>query len=128
VQSLTSAGTIIDDDDTVIFDTIINDQSANIAYNPATGVFTFTAAGTYLVTWWIATDGTEGSPTVTFTVFSGMTAISGSSPLVTGQVQGTALLTVPVAPAAMSLVNTTGSSVALATTPRQADLTIVELA
>jgi hypothetical protein len=121
-----SAGTITDGA-TVIFNNTLNNQSLNIAYNAGTGEFTISAVGNYFVTWWVATDGTSGPTTVSFEVDldgTGVAAISASS---TGQVSGSALITVGVVPGVVQLINVTGGDVTLVTGTPQASIVINEV-
>jgi hypothetical protein len=113
----------------VIFNTVTNDQSLNVNYNPATGEFTITGVGNYFVSWWVAADGAGAAITVSFEVeLNGGAGIIGSSPIVSGQVNGTALVTVGATPAVLTLVNTTGDGVFIAATPVQANIVIIEVA
>ena len=113
----------------VLFNTVLNDQSLNISYNPATGVATIVAEGNYFVTWWVATDGAGPATFVDFTLqINGSGGVSASSPIVTGQLNGSALVTVGAIPATLQLVNTTGQTVFYATTPVVANIVILEVA
>ncbi|MDR1116862.1 MAG: hypothetical protein LBL09_01270 [Oscillospiraceae bacterium] len=86
-------------------------------------------AGNYYVTWWVAVDGTAGSADVSFAVdVDGSPYSTGSMPIVTGQVSGSALVTVGATPATISLINVSGNTIALAGTPVQANIVILETA
>ena len=118
----------VDDGANVIFDTTLNDQSLNISYNSVTGVFTINQVGNYYVTWWVATDGANISTIVTFAIeVDGGAGIPGSSPIVAGQVNGSALVTVGAVPATIELVNITGEPVTYPLTPVQANIVITEV-
>ena len=122
------AGAEVDDGDNVIFDTIINDQTPSITYDGTTGEFTVTASGNYFVTWWVAVDGTEGPANVAFAVeIDGTGPIIGNAPTVTGQINGSAFITVTTVPVVITLVNTTGATVSLASTAVQANMVIMQL-
>jgi hypothetical protein len=122
-------GTTIADGANVLFDTVPNDQSLNINYDAATGVFTITAVGNYLVSWWFAADGAAAATSVSFDLqLNGGTGSIGSSPIVSGVVSGNALITVGAVPATLALVNVTGDTVFVASTLVQASLVITELA
>ena len=113
----------------VLFNVVLNDQSINISYNSATGVFTLNGNGNYYVSWWVATSGAGASSTVSFdAVFNGSSIVRSSSPVVTGQVNGSALITVGAVPATFSLANSTGQTVTYANTPVQANIVILETA
>ncbi|WP_235839193.1 hypothetical protein [Clostridium sp. Marseille-P2415] len=112
----------------VLFNTVLTDQSANISYNTATGIATITAPGVYYVSWWISTDGAGPSTFVEFTAqVNGSGGVSASSPIVTGQLNGIALVTVGAVPATVAIVNTTGQTVFFGSTPVIANMVIVEV-
>ena len=112
----------------MLFDTVVNDQSPNISYNAGTGEFTISAAGNYKISWWVATNGAGAATLVTFgIVLDAGAPVSGTSPLLTGQVIGYALVTVTTTPGVLSLVNETGDVVFFANTPLQADIVIEEV-
>lgn len=125
VQLLGSPGTIIGDGDNIIFDTVINDQSGSISYDPTTGEFTISEACNYYVKWWVTTDGSAGPVNMVFSIFvDGSSFAQGNSPIVTGQVDGDAFVTVSGSPVTVTLVNETGADVLFANIPVQADITI----
>lgn len=128
VQLQGSSGGTIDNAANIVFDTVINDQSATIGYNLATGEFIITEAGNYYLDWWVATDGSAGSVTITFSVMvNGSTVSSGNSPLLTGQITGNALITVDTVPATITLVNETGVTVFLPVIDVQANMTVISV-
>ena len=125
-QLIGSGGDLINDGANVIFDTVINDQSENISYSPADGVFTISANGNYYVDWWVTTDGSGGPVNMVFSLSVNGSSVSlGNSPIVTGQVNGNAFITISDAPATLTLVNQTGAEVVFANIPVQANLTIL---
>jgi hypothetical protein len=127
-QLADSGGALIADSSQIIFDTITNDQANDISYNLATGVFTITAPGNYYVSWWVSVDGSDGPIILTFAVkLNGGGGVLGSAPTITGQINGSALVTVAATPATITLVNVTGAAVVLADTPVQANLVITEV-
>ncbi len=120
-----SPGTLIADSANVIFDTIINGQSESISYMAATGEFTISEAGNYYIKWWVATDGSAGPVNMVFSVVvDGISLSLGNSPIVTGQVDGDAFITVSGSPITVTLANQTGADVVFANIPVQADITI----
>lgn len=120
-----SPSVIIADGANVIFDTIINDQSESISYNPVTGEFTISEAGNYYIQWWVTTDGSGGPVNMIFSVLvDGNEVAQGNSPIVTGQVEGDAFITVSDTPVTVALVNQTGAEVLYANIPVQANITI----
>lgn len=128
VQLQGTPATIIADDATVMFDTVIIDQSPSISYNADTGEFTLSATGNYYISWWVTTDGSAGPVNMVFSVEVGGTPVSaGNSPIVTGQVSGDALITVETAPAVVTLVNSTGADVLYGNIGVQANIMILKL-
>ena len=123
-----SPGVLINDSANVIFDTVINDQSENISYNAATGEFTISAAGNYYINWWVTTDGSAGPVNMVFSVsVDGISVALGNSPIVTGQLNGDAFITVSDTPVTVTLVNQTGAEVVFANIPVQANLSILTI-
>ncbi len=111
----------------VLFNTI-RIQAGSISYAPMLGLFTIGETGYYLVNWWVATDGAGASPTITFVLrLNGSVVSSASTPNVTGQIGGTALILVSTAPATLSLNNNTGEAVFLPSILTQAGITITRV-
>ena len=123
---LTSA--TIPDGGLVIFDTVLNDQSANISYNSATGEFTLSSTGNYLVMWWVNVGAVDGLSTdVGFSLeINGGSDIRGAMPLVSGQVNGSAFITIGSLPAVLTLVNSTGDPILYSTNTVQANIIIID--
>lgn len=121
-----SPAAILADEAKIIFDTVVIDASDQISYDTNTGDFTISAPGNYYVNWWVTTDGSAGPVNVVFGLFVNGSSVSiGNAPVITGQVEGNAFLSVSTAPATVSLVNQTGASILLANTLAQADITII---
>ncbi len=120
-----AGGGIIPDGTNVLFDNVVNDQSGSISYDPATGEFTVTRRGTYYVDWWTAPDGAGPATSVSFAVaVNGVPYSTASSPIVSTQMSASALVTIDVAPATISLVNVTGDDVFIPSIPVQAGIVI----
>lgn len=118
---------ILADQDPVVFNALVNDQSPTIDYNTTTGDFTITKAGTYAISWWVVTDGSSEFTNMNFSIAIGGTPYSmGTSPIVSGQVSGFELITVGSVPATISLVNNSGNDILIANTPVQANIVILE--
>lgn len=127
-QQVGAEGTVLADGGNVIFDSLLNDQSDNISYDTATGVFTITAPGNYYVDWWVGTDGAGPGINVTFAVaVNGVEYSAASSPIVSGQLSGEALVTVTDVPTTITLVNASDNDVFVPTTPIQANIVITEV-
>ena len=121
-----SPATIIADGANVIFDSTITDQSESISYDLATGEFTISEPGNYYISWWVTTDGSAGPVNMVFALLADGTPIAlGNSPIVTGQVDGDAFLTVTDTPVIVTLVNQTGADVLYANIPVQANISII---
>jgi hypothetical protein len=121
-----SPAEIITDGANVIFDTVISDQSGNVSYNAATGEFTLNGAGNYYIDWWVTTDGSAGPVNMIFGILVNGTLVAlGNSPIVTGQVNGNAFITVGDLPVTVTLANQTGADVLYANIPAQANITIL---
>lgn len=120
----------VDSGDPVIFDTIINDLSAFISYDNITGEITITQDGVFYINWWVSTDGIGGGAdtVITFAIItSAGDNIQASTPLLTGQVSGNAIISViasPGLPVTLQLVNVTDGTIGYGPTPIKADLTI----
>ena len=128
IEVLLTTGETVANGSPVIFNTVVNDQSINISYNTVTGVATITATGIYYVSWWISTDGAGPSTYVEFsTQINGSGGIPADSPIVTGQLNGSALVTVGAVPATVQIINTTGQDVFYGTTPVIAHMIILEV-
>jgi C1q domain-containing protein len=128
-QLINSPGAFLDDDATVVFDTVITNQTSGITYNMETGEFTISAAGNYYISWWTTTDGSAGPVNMVFALNAdGSPVAEGNSPIVTGQVNGDALLTVAETPVVITLTNTSGASISYGNINVQANITIFKLA
>ncbi len=131
VEGICLGGSDIDNENNVVFNKILNVQSDNISYDSTTGEFTITKPGNYYVDWWIAvvSNGGTSATSVNFTIkVNGISYSTASSPALTGQLSGEALVTVTNTPAIITLVNTTGSTVSIpATLPVQANMVIAEV-
>lgn len=127
-QLLGFGGQVVSDSSSVVFDTVTNATSPDISYSAVTGAFTITSPGTYYVSWWIATDGVQFGTDVSFAVaVDGLVTAGASSPLVTGQLTGSALVSVFIVPTTLTLQNTTADDVVVASTPVQANIVIMSV-
>ena len=98
-----------------------------MVYNAATGDFTITRTGNYLVSWQVVVDGTDVDPLVIFTLrVNGLDYTSSTLPGATGQLSGSAFVTV-LAAATIDLVNTSGYTVYYADVPIQANIVITDV-
>jgi hypothetical protein len=87
--------------------------------------------GVYYIDWWVSADGIEGGtalvPTFAITTSVGDN-IQASSPLITGQISGNALIAVVAAPVTLQLVNATDSTIGFGLTPIRASLSVINVA
>ena len=111
----------------VIFDSVVY-SSGDISYNPATGVITFNEPGRYVVDWWVATQSSQSTNGMVFALSSSQgDFLVGNSPNKTDEVVGVGIIDVTVAPATLSLVNSSTSTIFLSPpVPIKATLVIVE--
>ncbi len=100
---LQSAGIVMAGDN-VLFDTIVH-PDADISYDSSTGVITFNQAGSYVITWWVATQSSTSPETVFALSPSLGNPLTGNSPLKTGTVSGTGVIEVVAPPLTLSLIN-----------------------
>lgn len=126
-----SGGTIADAANVIFAAPSVNQLPSNISYNSVTGVFTLTASpatnANYYVSWWVATNG-AAAPVLSFSVKANGTVVSsGNTQWGISQVFGNALVTVGATPVTVTLTNTSGGTVNLATAPVQANISILKI-
>jgi hypothetical protein len=123
--------TTIADNAPILFDTVINNTSTALTYDPITGEITITESGVYYVNWWLAIDGSTVSPTISYTIItSAGDSVTASSPILSENMSGNALLSITaslITPVTLQLINTTGNDTFIGSTAVQADLTIIHL-
>ena len=64
-----NATTTVATGENVLFDTIVY-LSGGIAYDPTTGVITFTEAGRFVIDWWLATQSSQSTNGISFALSS----------------------------------------------------------
>jgi hypothetical protein len=112
----------------VIFDQLISRPDSHISYCFDTGEFTVSVNKRYYVSWWIAINGTEQASIVEIAVaVDGNPVLVSSSPQVTCQMAGAALISIETAPQCVSLMNVTGDILRYAPTTVQANVVFMEL-
>lgn len=115
----------------VMFDTIVTDQSPFIDYNALTGEIIITETDVFYINWWVSADGIEGVSPISFSVItSAGDNVPASTPIVTGQLSGNALVPIsasPDSPVILQLVNNTDTTIGFGLTPIKADLTIMNV-
>ena len=91
-------------------------------------MFTITEPGNYYIDWWVAADGSPVAVTIDLSIVtSNGIVIAASSPILSGQLSGNALISVVDAPITFRLVNTTGNEIFIGNTTIKANLTILNL-
>ncbi|MDD4125244.1 MAG: hypothetical protein PHW77_05935 [Eubacteriales bacterium] len=124
-ELIEAGGEVIPDGTNVIFNNVIADLSDDISYDPATGEFTVTSPGVYIVNWWVAPDGAGAAINISFTVaVDGVPYSTASSPIVSVQMGASAIIDITTVPAVITLVNTTGDDVFIPDIPVQAGIVI----
>ncbi|WP_315109816.1 hypothetical protein [Clostridium intestinale] len=111
----------------VVFDNIVY-NSGNIAYDPATGIITFTEAGRYVLNWWVSTQTATSPSFVVFALTSSQgDVLEGNSPVKTGEVVGFGIIDVVSAPVTVTLnYISEGTAVLSSLVPVKASLVIVQ--
>lgn len=118
-----AAQEILEEGGRVLFSELIS--GSGISYDSQSGEFLLPGGGSYLVTWWVAVNGTEAVPAVEFAVaLGGVPVAAACSPLVTCQLSGAALIAADPGPRALTLVNRSGAPIRYAATSLQAGIVI----
>lgn len=124
-----AADMLLEENHNVVFNLVINQASSNIIYNNITGQFTLSANKNYYVSWWVAVNGSDTVSSVEFAAAINNSAFAiASSPLVTCQLSGSALIPVAIEPQILSIMNVSKNPVRYAVTAIQANIVIIELA
>lgn len=107
----------------VPFSGLVGPSNPHITFDA--GQFTINTAGTYMVHWQVATDGSDVDAIIAFAVaVNGAPQSSMSSPIVTGQVAGSAVIVASTGDI-ITLANVSNQNVQLAAVPVMANITIV---
>lgn len=110
----------------VLFDDTIQ-QQGNILYDPGTGVITLLEPGRYDIQWWVSIHSTLSPAGTAFalTTDEGFSVV-GASASKTGEVSGSASITITTQPVELSLVNSVSTAALLSPNPMpKASLTLV---
>lgn len=123
----TASELTLDDNQPVIFNSIISSLNPNISYNQATGEISLSKAGNYFVSWSVQLGGSITAPMMRFGLQINSTQIiEASSDLLALQLSGQALIPVTAVPTTFTLLNISGGSVVYANAPVAADLIVME--
>lgn len=118
----------IADEAPILFDTVTTQIGTTIVYDNTTGVFTISRNGYYLVNWWVALDGSTVTTGANFSLnVNGVSHSTGASPIVTGQLSGSAIIVVNAQPATITLTNESGEALNLEDLYAQANITILAI-
>jgi len=125
INSFTVSSEEIYEGNTVTLEWDVTDA---VSYDSATGLFTITETGNYYIDWWVAVDGSPIAVTIDISLVTsnGIVATS-STPILSDQMSGNALISVTEAPITFRLVNTTGNEIFIGPTTVKANLTIINL-
>lgn len=120
------------DTEPVLFDETLGNTSVNVNYDNATGRFEINKAGTYFASWWVATDGSGQSTSLQFGLVvnygdPSQQVFVACSPVVTGQISGSAMFTITTVPSYITLRNLTGDVVNYANTNYRSMMTVIEV-
>jgi len=126
-----SSGTYLAANKTVMFDRPVTEIGSAIAYDKETGVFTISQSGYYRVDWWVTVDGADETMGVVLALYvNGKVHSRAVAPLVTGQISGSALVTVeatPANPTTLSIVNDSGDGVTYEAISQQGNIVIMSI-
>ncbi|QIB69603.1 hypothetical protein Ami103574_09770 [Aminipila butyrica] len=128
VQLNEAAFVQIADGDPVLFNQTLFNETANITYAPATGIFTISEPGIYYFSWWLAVDGAAAATTIAFELNgSNGTSVYSASAFVTELMAGNALVNVAAAPVTFSLLNRCGDTAFIPDLVAQGAMSIMHL-
>ncbi len=128
--SLTNAsGGTLADGSPVLFNNTVSNNTIGGTYASATGTFTLTEPGTYLINWWVALGTAQATQATAFSLTANgtpaRTAYTGAN---AGEINGTSLITVGDSPVSIRLVNNSGFSIQYAVANVQSGATITQVA
>ncbi|MEG1499697.1 MAG: hypothetical protein RR400_01315 [Clostridia bacterium] len=128
VEMLSHDKTVIANNQVVVFNNVLNGSSANISYSITNGVFSINKAGVYLASWWVNLDQATqvAGQNISFGIKqNGGVPIVATASAPSGQIFGTCLISVDIAPLTLTLNNVSGVSVTLGDASPKAGLSIV---
>lgn len=121
-----AGGILIQNKQNIIFNNILRNLSPDIYYDSSTGYFHLPRDRKYYVNWWVSVDGTETTTQIEFAVAIDDVPVSiSSSPQVTSQITGMALVHTDAAVAKLSLINVSQNIIRFAEASVQAGIAIL---
>ena len=109
----TGAGVVLSPGETIGFDSLIANQNKNIFYDYTTGELVINSTGNFLASWWVGIGSAAGSTPCVSVYQNGGSIATSCLPSSSGQLSGSAVVTVAYAPARIKLVNTSPFNVTL---------------
>lgn len=129
LQILNQPEYAIKSNETVIFDSVISNDSKDIIYNMTTGDFIFISNGKYYLSWWIGIGGSSDIKSIAFSfedIDRSQVFIGASEIIISGQVCGNAYILIDDAPKKFRLLNISDGLVQYSINPPiQGNLTII---
>ena len=116
---------LIDTNDSILFNNVLNQSNPDINYNPLDGSFEFLKNNTYYASWWAIFDGSLDTTEISLSFTNNITSVNSSMPIVTGQISGSALVSISNAPEKWYLKNISTSAIQFSTMADKANLTIL---
>ncbi|MDU4961787.1 MAG: collagen-like protein, partial [Sporomusaceae bacterium] len=128
VQYITGDWQVMANGAALPFNTVATALSPDLSLNTTNGEITVAEPGVYYVSWWVAVDGSTEALTINFSLqMDGSDVSAAGTPVLSGQLSGAALITVPAPATILTLVNITGNDVYIGNTIVQANLVVVQL-
>lgn len=127
LQMKNNLGSILDQNDSVLFDTIINDQTDdNIVYDNSNGEFIIKNPGNYFINGWINIDGSEMTSIVQISIeVNDISKCLGIMNIITGQLYFNGYITTTDTNSIISIKNISEQKISIGEVPIQAEISIV---
>lgn len=122
----TGAGVVLTPGETIGFDSLIVNQNKFVFYDYTTGELVINTTGNFLLSWWVGIAGAAGSTPCVSVYQNGGSIATSCLPSSSGQLNGSAAITVAFAPARIKLVNTSPFNVTLSNGGVQAGLVLTQ--
>lgn len=123
----TGAGVVLSPGETIGFDSLIANQNKNVYYDYTTGELVINSTGNFLASWWVGIGKRRRRHAVRVCVSERRQHSHLLSPSSSGQLSGSAVVTVAYAPARIKLVNTSPFNVTLSSGTVQAGLVLTQI-
>lgn len=123
----TGAGVVLSPGETIGFDSLIANQNKNVYYDYTTGELVINSTGNFLASWWVGIGSAAGGTPCVSVYQNGGSIATSCLPSSSGQLSGSAVVTVAYAPARIKLVNTSPFNVTLSSGTVQAGLVLTQI-